>query len=197
MRVWNKALAAAAAIMLRLGAAQAQATTINWTLSDGTFDDGGAFWGTFAFNVESDTITDWNVTTTLEGGSPFPTTYAPGCFVVFCNAANDNGSGPTFVNGFSIFSTTFKLTNIPMSAPGTVAHLTGDESDVSLPFPFVGAFSRTVTDGQAVGALAPVLAAPEPTAWALMIGGFGLAGSSLRARRRAALAQRPSANAEI
>jgi hypothetical protein len=35
---------------------------------------------------------------------------------------------------------------------------------------------------------APVSAAPEPTTWALMIGGFGLAGATLRRRRSLAVA---------
>jgi hypothetical protein len=42
-------------------------------------------------------------------------------------------------------------------------------------------------DDFSIGALAQVTPtpAPEPTSWAMMVGGFGALGASLRSRRRA------------
>jgi hypothetical protein len=181
MNRWIKGAAAAAAVALGLGAAQAQASIIDWTLSDGTFDDGGTFSGSFSFDDVTDTITQWNVATTFGDGSAAASYSSPGgCVFIFCSSASDNGSGPTFGNSVFIFDSTFELTNIAMGAPGFVAVLTGDESGVSgFPFSFIP-FSHTVTAGTATG----VLAAPEPAAWGLMLAGFGLAGATLRARRR-------------
>jgi hypothetical protein len=185
MKLWTKAVAGAAAIALGLGAAQAQAAIIDWTLSDGAFDDGGAFSGTFTFDNVTDSITDWSVSTTLGDGSPAASYSSPGgCVFIFCSSASDNGSGPTFNASFFIFGSTFELTNIPMGAPGAVTGLTGDESGATgFPLAFLP-FSHTVTGGTATG----VLAAPEPASWALMIGGLGLAGASLRFKRRLARA---------
>jgi hypothetical protein len=78
----------------------------------------------------------------------------------------------------------FNLTNIPLAGPGSVAHLTGDEGVLAFGLFPVG--SHTVTDGQAVGVLAGGV--PEPATWAMMILGAGLAGTSLRRSRRAAVA---------
>ena len=183
MTFWTKAVGAAAAIALGMGAAHAPASIIDWTLSNGTFDDGATFSGTFTFNSAADAITSWNVTTTAGSNSPGVSYSSPtNCFIFFCNHAFDNGSGPTFENQFFVFGGTFELTNIAMGAPGVVSALTGDESG-AVGFPFtVIPYSHTVTGGTATGVLS---AAPEPAAWTLMIGGLGLAGASLRARRRA------------
>jgi hypothetical protein len=186
MRLWTKATAAAAAIALGMGGAAAHASLIDWTLSNGAFDDGGSFSGTFTFDSVADAITAWDVTT----GSP--ALFGPGahysspggCVAIFCNDASDNGSGPDFEFAIFIFGSTFSLTNIPMGTPGTVTGLTGSESGAAFspigPYPF----SRNVIGGTATG----VLATPEPAAWALMIGGFGMAGAALRGKRRAGLA---------
>jgi hypothetical protein len=174
---------------MMLGAAQAsQAAIVDWTLSNGTFDDGGTFSGTFTFDTATDTITDWNVSSSgvnldLPFGGPTGTiAYQSGGGL---GSAADTGSGPTlsaFVLPF--FVSVFNLTNIPLAGPGSVAHLTGDESELALGFIPFG--SHTVTDGQAVGVLADGV--PEPATWAMMILGAGLAGAGLRRSRRAAVA---------
>jgi hypothetical protein len=175
-----KLAAGAAALTMMLGAAQAsQAAIVDWTLSNGTFDDGGTFFGTFTVDTVADTITDWNVTTQGLGG----TSYAPGGGFGAFNDAFDSGSGPSFLQGISIFGVDFALTNIPLGGPGTVAHLTGSETA------FIGESvlgSRIVTDGQAVGVLAGGV--PEPATWSMIILGAGLAGASLRRGRRAGVA---------
>jgi hypothetical protein len=176
-----KLAAGAAALAMTLGAAQAsQAAVVDWTLSNGTFDDGGTFFGTFTVDTVADTITDWNVTTQGSVGA----NYGPGAggFGAF-NDAFDSGSGPSFLQGIFIFGLVFNLTNIPLGGPGSVAHLTGSETL------FIGGDmlgSRIVTDGQAVGVLAGGV--PEPATWSMIILGAGLAGASLRRSRRAALA---------
>jgi len=187
--------AAGAAALAMLGAAPAAwavkppgPTIIDWTLSDGTFDDGGTFSGTFTYNALSDTITSWHVTTTafvdaggdVVGGGFVPETYSSpgGCFFIFCSSASDNGSGPTFETGIVFAPATFNLTNIVMGAPGTVAVLTGNEGGFAFP---VGPISHDVTGGTAMG----VAGVPEPAAWALMILGFGGVGAMLRRRQAA------------
>jgi hypothetical protein len=166
-------------------------TIIDWTLSDGTFDDGGTFSGTFTFNTVTDTITSWKINTTafidggagLVGGAFIPEIYSSpgGCVAIFCSSASDNGSGPTFENDVFILSTTFNLTNIAMGALGSVAVLSGDEEGIAFP---IGPFSHEVTGGTAVG----VAGVPEPAAWGLMILGFGGVGAMLRRRRPASVA---------
>ena len=190
MKLGVKFAAGAAALAMMLGAAQAsQAAIVDWTLSNGTFDDGGTFSGTFTVDTATDTITDWNVSSSgvafADGptGSTGPIAYqntgAP------FDLAADAGGGPTFSTIlFPIFLSVFNLTNIPLAGPGSVAHLTGDESVLALGIFPVG--SHTVTDGQAVGVLAGGV--PEPATWAMMILGAGLAGAGLRRSRRAAVA---------
>ncbi|HEV7386541.1 MAG TPA: PEPxxWA-CTERM sorting domain-containing protein [Phenylobacterium sp.] len=184
-----KLAAGAAALAMMLGAAQAQAAIVNWTLSDGTFKGGGTFSGTFTVDTASDTITAWDITSSGVDFSVGP----PGSTgtIAYQNAgppfdfAFDAGSGPTF-DGFVVpfFVSVFNLTNIPLAGPGSVAHLTGDES--VLAFGVVPVGSHTVTDGQAVGVLAGGV--PEPATWSMIILGAGLAGASLRRSRRAAVA---------
>jgi hypothetical protein len=182
MTLRTKAAAVAVSLAAVLGAAHAQASIVNWTLSDGLFDDKGTFAGSFTFDSATDTITNWNVTTTA-GAAFNGTSYAPGCSSLgSCNFASDNGSGPNFLTSTFDTNDLLSLTNIPMGVAGTVILLTGSEvgtSTATLPF------TRTVVGGHAAGVLAGV---PEPAEWALMIVGAGLAGATLRARRKAALA---------
>jgi hypothetical protein len=167
---------------MMLGAAQAsQAAIVDWTLSNGTFDDGGTFSGTFTFDTAADTITTWDITTTTGVGST--THYQPGSGFLYSNLASDGGSGPVFDSTFLFLGAEFSLTNLPLSGPGFVDHLTGSEVFSAFIFPVS---SHTVTDGQAVGVLAGGV--PEPATWAMMILGAGLAGASLRRSRRAAVA---------
>jgi hypothetical protein len=184
-----KLAAGAAALAMMLGAAQAsQAAIVDWTLSNGTFDDGGTFFGTFTVDTATDTITDWNVTSSGVAFSSGPSG-STGTIAYQAGSPNDlavdAGGGPTFSTVlFPIFLSVFNLTNIPLAGPGSVAHLTGDESELAFGIFPVG--SHTVTDGQAVGVLAGGV--PEPASWAMMILGAGLAGASLRRSRRAAVA---------
>ena len=182
MKFGAKLAAGAAALACMLGAAQAsQAAVIDWTLSNGTFDDGGTFSGTFSFDTVTDAITNWNVTTTGTIGTTYsPTFDAGGGFFPTYNNAYDNGTGPTFTQGVFIGGIGFDLTNIALGTPGVVSHLSGAETSYIFIYPLGG---HTVTDGQAVGVLAAGV--PEPAEWSLMILGASLAGASLRARRRA------------
>lgn len=168
-----------------LGAAQAsQAAIIDWTLSNGTFDDGGTFSGNFRFNSATDTITQWSVNTSFGNGDSNTYSSSSGCFIVLCPSATDNGSGPSFAFSFFIVGAFFNLTNVPLATPGSVAPLSGDESFFN---PFSGAMeSHTVTGGTALGVLSASV--PEPAEWALTIAGAGLAGAALRRSRRTVVA---------
>jgi len=92
----------------------------------------------------------------------------------------------TFANGSS---TVFTLPTSPFTALNAFWGVTSDLGIASI---YLGHSGQAATDGNTgidnleIGAKAGG-AVPEPAAWALMIGGFGLAGTALR-RRRAALA---------
>ena len=190
MKLGVKLAAGAAALAMMLGAAQAsQAAIVDWTLSNGTFDDGGTFSGTFTVDTATDTITDWNVSSSGVAFSSGP--IGSTGTITYQNASSpfdlavDAGGGPTFSTVLiPIFLSVFNLTNIPLAGPGSVAHLTGDEGVLAFGLFPVG--SHTVTDGQAVGVLAGGV--PEPATWSMIILGAGLAGASLRRSRRAAVA---------
>lgn len=190
MKLGLKLAAGAAALAMTLGVAQAsQAAIVDWTLSNGTFDDGGTFFGTFTFDTATDTITNWNVSSSgldiLSDPSDPTGTIAYQNTGFPLDLAVDAGGGPTFnAPVFPIFLSVFNLTNIPLAGPGSVAHLTGGEGVFA--FGFIPAGSHTVTDGQAVGVLAGGV--PEPATWSMIILGAGLAGASLRRSRRAAIA---------
>ncbi len=185
MKFGVKFVSAAAAAAMALGAATAALADqrINWTLSDGAFDDGGTFSGTFTYDVDTHAITDWNVTTTKGSAQP-GWIYATATPDVGA-AAFDGVTTTTFTLVGSPADLQFSLTNLVASTPGAVALLTGDEhanrneGDGAI----VIRGMRLVTGGSALGVLA-TSGAPEPAAWALMIVGFGLVGATARLRHR-------------
>ena len=83
---------------------------------------------------------------------------------------------------------------VPISYEDYFDASTGDPEWKELDLPFFccgyrGAISFSATSGgtiliNAPGTVAPV---PEPTSWAMMLGGFGLVGGAMRARRKAAV----------
>jgi hypothetical protein len=191
-----KIVACAAAVAM-LGAAQAAQAgqVIDWTISGGAFDDGGAFSGTFTWDVSSASITDWNVVTTggtTRAGDTYSTTSFP-----FGGAFGGDVLEVGFFHGtfaFPIFAPfagpEVDLTNLAASSAGTISALTGTEYDFVIDFPFGGTSIsnvRNITAGSAVGVL-ETTGVPEPAAWSLMILGAGLTGAALRRRRTPATA---------
>jgi hypothetical protein len=78
------------------------------------------------------------------------------------------------------------LTNYSVNAAGT-ARLTGFE-DTSGFYLFTANQDGTALGSFSATAIAAASAAPEPATWAMMIGGFGMAGVAMRRRRARAIA---------
>jgi hypothetical protein len=76
-------------------------------------------------------------------------------------------SGPGGHASAAFLANSFKLAPTPFDLPDGVTVNAGDY----------------IVDNRFIDPLAPAGAAPEPAAWALMIGGFSLAGAALRRRR--------------
>ena len=172
MQVGRLGLGMCAAVAALAVAGSGQAKTVDWTIN-GTFDDGGTFGGTFAFDTLKDSITSYDVSTSGDGN------LGEHYWGFIFQSAWDNGSGPSFADSFIFDSIEFDLTNIPLGAGGVINGLTGDEN-YSCSF-FCSSQSRNVTGGTAVGVA--LAGAAEPGTWALMTLGVGLAGGVLRRRR--------------
>jgi len=193
-RFWPAAACAAALIGAAVAPSAALAD-IHWLVS-GTFDDGGSLSGYFDINVYG-YLSGYDLVTTAgskEGGFEYTKAdsyWSNGALFVdlepgyrgdlhldfadvLTTAVADNpivggAHGPSYecVNSWSCYvprgGTTRYLASGFASVPGTGG---GDTHTLSFN-------SRAV---------------PEPTAWALMIAGFGLAGAALRRRRTVATA---------
>lgn len=162
--------------MLAAPAAQAQTS---WALT-GDIGCGGTFSGQFT----TDPTGAATATNFIEVGGCTPGIYNSAQFLVQFGYGNLYG---VTTSGFNVSSSIdgdnlFLVFENPLVGPkGTIDKLVVTQPDNSGSFKldgygdFIG-----ITSGQAV-------ALPEPAAWALMIGGFGLAGTVLR-RRRAQIA---------
>jgi hypothetical protein len=170
------AAACAAALVSIMAASPSQAALVNWTLSNGLFDDGGTFSGAFTIDTTADTVTNWNIVTTAGTGG-FAATYAPGGFF---SSALDNGGSPVFTQYLGgPFGVGLEFTNLPFLGSGKVLSLAGDETVL-----FVGLYpvaDRAIVQGTAS-------AVPEPGEWAMMLVGLGVMGAVLRRRHGATAA---------
>ena len=87
-------------------------------------------------------------------------------------------------NGATLLSVSVVLTGGALTDPGTYSHYGVTSSNGIGGFSFTGGASvNTSIDNIVVNSGASV---PEPATWALMIGGFGLAGAALRRRQMVA-----------
>ena len=174
MRLSLLATVAAVAVTMAI---PAQAATLLFTLTgsrDATFQlESNPTPTTFSSSVFGDQIQFANVAGTFGGvdGVAPSIGFGSGLFA----SLNINGTplGFTQFAGPSLFSGT---ADAPVFAPG-VFNLTSIVSG-----------SSTLTISSVDAGPGGVGAVPEPAAWALMIGGFGLAGASLRRRRASSLA---------
>jgi hypothetical protein len=167
------ALVSAFALCATAIAMPANATVINWTLDDVTFDDGGVATGTFSTDSTTGYITSFDITTTM-GSALNGYVYDAATSFYFGSEISDNsfllysGGGTGYI--YSQFVD-------PLTSGGV------DPMFVSLEDSY-GAW-RTVTGGEAIG----VAAVPEPSTWAMMLAGFaGLGYVGFRARRTAVAA---------
>lgn len=153
----------------------AVAGDIRWTLSNVTFDDGGTASGWFEYDSGADRVLGWSIQTSggdARGGFDYetnddPAVQGPGDFLF---AGNDQANPYLRL----IVDGTFPGNG------GAVALLTGPD----------GGYECGNCDGVRFvnhGSLVGVAVAPEPTSWAMMVGGFGVIGAGLRARRKTQL----------
>lgn len=163
--------AAALALALFGAAAQAHAATVDWTLSDVTFNDGTTLEGTFESDSLTGLVTGFDLTThdgTLPG--------------LHYDSASDVLQNNHFAtDSFIAFRPTAQqyvqlAFAQPLLTGGTIALRAGGfdsyECDNCLTI-------RLVTGGSASAASS----APEPATWAMMLIGFGALGGVLRVRR--------------
>jgi hypothetical protein len=195
-------------------AAPALAQTINYTFS-GDLIDGDAYdpllynttvgtvSGTFsvdtqtstvptlAFTVVSDSSEVPSGSNSIAGYSNVVPTYQSTCYFCYGNAVGD-----VIVSGFGIPSVdssyTFSLDFIFPPSGGSFSTLGFEQSSIQ------PNFDPNDTDGEfyvvgTVSEAAPVSAAPEPSAWVLMIAGVALAGGMLRYGAGVRRRQAPSA----
>jgi hypothetical protein len=165
------ALAAASSI-------PAQAAEVVWSLQGVNFADGGTASGTFTFNADTNTVTNFALSVTGGNTAVFP------AFTWDSSTATTVYVG--LYGGLNFRSTTSlrelrldpvaSLTN----AGGTVAldldSIFGGDCYNCDPF-------RAFTSGSLVASAAAV---PEPATWGMMLAGFGAVGWSMRRRRSAA-----------
>ena len=154
----------AAALVAITGATTnvAQADLINWAVSDGVFDDGGTFSGTFSIDSSTDTVTQWDLTTTT--GTNFDGITYPGGIQ---SSATFSGTTAEFDDLVAVVPLgviqNLVFTDLPDTG-GTVADLTGFEGLIFC-LPIAGG-GCNVVDSRAIvsGAAASVT---EPASLAL------------------------------
>jgi hypothetical protein len=196
----SKFMAGAVALAAGLVLAGSSQAKVQWTITGGTFDDGGTFSGSFDISPGKDKVLDWNITTSPSSVNPvLGVTYAP-FYTIFpiavsSGTASDAGGWPKFDQNTLVslggppldFQDELQLTNVPFSSPGgvTVSPLTGQETDAACN-PVFGCGTpavRTITDGTAAA-----VAVPEPASWAMLLLGVGAIGAVARRRRTTAVA---------
>jgi hypothetical protein len=172
----------AAAALAAVSALPAQAAEVVWTLQGAAFSDGGTAAGTFTFNADTNTVTNFALSVTGGNTDVFP------AFTWDSSTATAVYVG--LYGGLNFRSTTSlrelrldpaaSLTN----AGGTVAldlgSIFGGDCYNCDPF-------RAFTSGSLVASAAGV---PEPATWGMMLAGFGAVGWSMRRSRSAAAAVR-------
>ena len=173
---------AAAAAALILGATQAEAAVIDYTLQGVTFNDGAVATGTVTFDLAEFFVSSVDITVT--GGSVLPTGHYgdDADFVGHYFPLDGKGFAAFDVSGpnpnrllVMIFSESLSIAETHLIVPY-------DSHECYNCNPF-----RNITGGSLVLTNPPppptVGGVPEPGVWSLMILGFGLSGAALRRRR--------------
>jgi hypothetical protein len=151
------------------------ATTLAWTLSGVTFDDGGTATGTFTTDSTNGNLLSYDLSTTA--GTTL------GAFHYDATTSKKYGDNNFGSNSFLVQTLNFHryinlAFNNPLTGGGFDAITIGQNSfECNNCTP-----DRYVTAGYATSVTASV---PEPLSWALMVVGFGLVGVAARRRTTA------------
>jgi hypothetical protein len=180
-------LSAVAAVAAALTLAQpAQATDFNVAFDAGTYNvDGpnrtttGTFTDNFSFSVLDGWVFSGSLTTTRQRLDP------PGGPIV---SDMDFISGVLLRNGaqFATFTSPAGMTDVTETYALAPTELTAGDYVFRLTYNVQNASGVTAaTYGGQLNLAQSSLAVPEPATWAMMLGGFGLVGGTLRRRQAA------------
>jgi len=160
------------------------ASTIVWTLSGVTFEDGGAASGMFATDSTTGAVTSFNIVTTpgtILGGA----TYGSGTYSAFDNFFSPNSFAIAADNALALPFINFAFLNALNSAGTNPLQVSFDLPAEQVAFECSDntcEVSRFATAGSAIGV---VEAIPEPSTWAMLIVGFaGLGFLSYRRKKQ-------------
>jgi hypothetical protein len=158
----NVAFAAALVAGASFMALPANASTIDWTLSGVTFDDGGTASGTFSTDSTSGSVTAFDITTTAGTSLPGFLYDSASSFQFTNNYFNANSF--LLLSDFGLPYLTLEFNN-PLTSPGIDALVPG-QFDVRVGGWECNNNCRDITGGEAVSAT------PLPATWTMLIAGF-------------------------
>ncbi len=176
-RIFGGATVAALALTLA-GAAQADTS---WHVT-GTFNDGSTLVGDFTLNQYGFLANDFSLTTDAQTYIAGNSYYSNGNFYVDFQPGYVQDLHLAFLNDLTSGASSPDPLIVGIGGPsyecqGSYSCFIGNPDN--------GGSYRWLVDGSAVSGGGAV---PEPATWALMIAGFGLAGTILRRRRMALVA---------
>ena len=161
-----------AALML----SSAHADTIQWTLSNVTFDGGGTASGTFATDSVSGSMLSYNLTTTAA------TNVYPGYNY---NSGYNYNASSSFILGST--STDFEIYSKSFSPSITIMFknslTTAGPTDAITLLMECGPMCNDQRRGLSGGEAISISAVPEPETYAMLLAGLGLIGFTLRPRK--------------
>ena len=155
-----------------LAAASSGAEVLKWTLQNAVFDDGGMATGSFDYNNLTEAYTNIDITTTA--GTTIPTGSTFTSFDVF-SAVRDYGFGANVAGETALGDPLLDInTTTNFNTPGTVS--------IGAMSVFISSEGTCATAGCTLytperslsgSVVSTVVAVPEPSAWILMLTGFG------------------------
>lgn len=167
-------LIGAAVALACVAGAPAHAVTLNWTLHNVAFNDGGTASGTFSTDSANGQVTAFNIGTTA-GTIRGAAAYNPATSTVF-------GYNIFSANSFTIVTKNTFNPYLNLSFAHTLA--SGGVNTLNVGGPGAGSWECSNCDALRSVISGSASTVPEPASWALMLVGFGGLGMALRAQRR-------------